>query len=331
MPVAGAVIGAVGSIAGGAMGARGQRDAAQAETQGQRDAIQAQLAMFNQSRADQLPMINARNQALPLFMQLLGINMPAATTAQAGTGGVQMNVTGARRNDRGWTEHFQDQLGIPGVGRISSNPIKAFGDTLRTPFRNFADWDGSAMADDPGSLSFTYDEAGNVVGSQPSATTVPAPSAQFDPGALQRLIAATPGYQFRLGEGIKATERSAAARGGLNSGATLRALQRYGEGLAASEFGDFANRLASIIGIGQSAATTAGGWGNQVGGNIGQNLANIGQARGSSYANQANIWGNAIGGAANSLGQYMQNRPGGTIGGSTPYNQGAWQSYGYGG
>jgi hypothetical protein len=39
---------------------------------------------------------------------------------------------------------------------------------------------------------------------------------------------ADPGYGFRMSEGMKALERSAAARGGLLSGATLKGIQRSG-------------------------------------------------------------------------------------------------------
>lgn len=323
MAVAGPIIGAVGSIAGGSMGARGAADAAEAQTQGQRDAIAAQLAMFNQSRADMLPMIQARNSALPIFMQLLGLSPSSLNLGTSGAGGIQIDTVGASNNDRGWTEHFQDQLGIPGVGSIDSNPINAIEDTLRTPFENFGDWDGSNMADNPGRLRFRIAEA--------QANQTPAPAAQ--PLDLQALIAATPGYQFQLGQGMQAIDRSAAARGGLMSGATIKAAQRYGTGLASQEFGNYANRLASLIGLGQTAAATAGGFGQQTGANIGQNLANIGAARGSGYANQANIWGNAIGGAANAFGNYYGNQQTTAVpgGGAGPYNQNAWMNYGYGG
>ena len=43
---------------------------------------------------------------------------------------------------------------------------------------------------------------------------------------------ADPGYQFRLGEGQKAIENSAASRGGLLSGGTQKALAKYGLDLA---------------------------------------------------------------------------------------------------
>ena len=42
----------------------------------------------------------------------------------------------------------------------------------------------------------------------------------------------TPGYQFALEQGQNAIDQSALARGNLNSGATLKELQRFGTGLA---------------------------------------------------------------------------------------------------
>jgi hypothetical protein len=47
-----------------------------------------------------------------------------------------------------------------------------------------------------------------------------------------------PGYQFRLSEGLKGIERSAAARGTLLTGGTLKALGQYHQGLASQDFGD---------------------------------------------------------------------------------------------
>lgn len=45
-----------------------------------------------------------------------------------------------------------------------------------------------------------------------------------------------PSYQWRLNEGMKALERSAAARGGLQSGGTLRGITRYAQGAASQEY-----------------------------------------------------------------------------------------------
>lgn len=46
-----------------------------------------------------------------------------------------------------------------------------------------------------------------------------------------------PGYQFRLGQGTGALERSAAARGVLRTGGTLKDLLEYGQNFASQEYG----------------------------------------------------------------------------------------------
>lgn len=125
-----------------------------------------------------------------------------------------------------------------------------------------------------------------------------------------------PGYAFRQSEGMKALERSAAARGQLLSGATLKGIQRFGQESASQEYGNAFNRyqiersarlnpLQSLMGSGQSAT-------NVMTGNIGQssqneqaNLMNAGQARASGYVGQAN----ALGGALSSIGQAAASYP----------------------
>ena len=64
-----------------------------------------------------------------------------------------------------------------------------------------------------------------------------------------------PGYGFRLSEGLKAIEQGAAARGGLLSGNTLKASQRFGQDLASQEYGNafqrFQQERAARAGLGQ--------------------------------------------------------------------------------
>jgi hypothetical protein len=125
-----------------------------------------------------------------------------------------------------------------------------------------------------------------------------------------------PGYAFRQSEGMRALERSAAARGNLLSGGTLRGIQRFGQDLASQEYGNAFNRyqiernarlnpLQSLMGSGQSAT-------NVMTGNVGQssqneqaNLMNAGQARASGYVGSAN----ALGGALSSIGQAAASYP----------------------
>ena len=82
-----------------------------------------------------------------------------------------------------------------------------------------------------------------------------------------------PSYQFRMAEGMKALERSAAARGGATGGAALKAITRYGQDYASTEYGKAferfntgrvtrGNLLNNLIGAGQTGvqqASQAGG------------------------------------------------------------------------
>jgi hypothetical protein len=51
-----------------------------------------------------------------------------------------------------------------------------------------------------------------------------------------------PGYQFRLAQGLKALQNSAAAKGSLLTGGTAKALNNYAQGEASNEYGNVYNR-----------------------------------------------------------------------------------------
>lgn len=117
---------------------------------------------------------------------------------------------------------------------------------------------------------------------------------------------ADPGYSFRLSEGIKQLQRTAAARGGLLSGATLRGVTRYGQDVASQEYQNAFNRyqinrsnqiqpLQSLMGAGQSAANVLGSAGQQYVNNMGESVAAAGNARGSAYVNTANAINSGLG------------------------------------
>jgi hypothetical protein len=72
--------------------------------------------------------------------------------------------------------------------------------------------------------------------------------AGYDPASAMRNFGAAdfqadPGYAFRLSEGMKALDRTAASRGGLLSGSTLKGAQRFGSDLASQEYGNAYNRF----------------------------------------------------------------------------------------
>lgn len=100
---------------------------------------------------------------------------------------------------------------------------------------------------------------------------------------------ADPSYAFRLAEGQKALERSAAARGGLLSGGTGKALTRFGQDYASNEYTNAFNRyqtnranqlqpLGNLIATGQSAASNLGSAAGNYGAGAGANITGAGAA-----------------------------------------------------
>jgi len=95
---------------------------------------------------------------------------------------------------------------------------------------------------------------------------------------LQDYVAGQPGYQFQFGEGQKAIERSAAARGLQLSGAQEKALTRYGQDYASLQYNGLLDRIANLSGSGQNAAAQLGAIGSNTASNIGNALMQGGQA-----------------------------------------------------
>lgn len=144
---------------------------------------------------------------------------------------------------------------------------------------------------------------------------------------------ADPGYAFRMSEGLKALDRTAASRGGMLSGAALKGAQRYGQDLGSQEYQNAFNRyqtnranqlnpLQSLMGASQTATNAMGQAGQNYATNAGNAYMNAGNARASGYVGSANAWSNALGGAANMYNQnQMLNRmfpQGGGSGGISP-------------
>lgn len=133
-------------------------------------------------------------------------------------------------------------------------------------------------------------------------------------------VMADPGYQFGLAQGNKNIQGSAAARGGLYSGATQRALSRFGSDYATSRFNDTYNRmetgrtnqfnrLATAAGIGQTANNQVAGAGQNYANNVSGNLIGAGNAQGASSIAQGNAWGNALNQGVSSYNQYQNANP----------------------
>ncbi|MCI0406709.1 MAG: hypothetical protein L0209_11720 [candidate division Zixibacteria bacterium] len=147
----------------------------------------------------------------------------------------------------------------------------------------------------------------------------PLPSQTYGVLDPMDIVRQTPGYQFRLDEGQKALERSAAARSGVLSGAQLKATERYGQDYATGEFNNLLNRLSGEINTGSQMAGAGGnqalssaqmqsgilgdqaGYYGTYGENVGALTTQIGAARASGYLGQqeagTNLLNNVFGAA----------------------------------
>lgn len=141
---------------------------------------------------------------------------------------------------------------------------------------------------------------------------------------------ADPGYAFRLSEGQRALERTAAARGGLISGGALKAATRYGQDMGSQEYqnayqraltgygtqvdrsntafsrgltgynADVArsdtgyNRLAGMAGVGQTTTQQLNTAGQTMANNLGTAGGNMATSIGKLYSDTGVNQGNAL-------------------------------------
>lgn len=166
--------------------------------------------------------------------------------------------------------------------------------------------------------------------------------------ALQDDFVKSPGYEFRLQEGLRGTEAGVATRQGAASGAAMKALNRYGQNFGSNEWNNFLNRqiserdknvlfdlgerdfgyrratgerayqtgerdtrlnrLFSLAGMGQNAAAGQATAAGQAANNINNAFANIGNANAAGAIGGANAWQQGI---RNGLGLYNYGREAG--------------------
>jgi len=253
----------------------------------------------------------------PLQAQAMGGMVPATVApTQLGPGqGLGNDASGGPR-----------MVPIAGEGGAPGGTIQANNGTLQVPFQGGGSTNGTS------NIGF-----GSLLESYPGGPFV-APTGVTEQN--------DPGYQFRLKTGLDALNNSAAARGGLLSGGTAKALTDFAQNDASNEYGNVYsralstygtnyntftndqtnqfNKLAAISGLGQTSAnqlSTAGlNTGNQVGNTllnesnqVGGDLLAAGNARGSGFQNIGNSIGNGISSLSNLalLSQFL-NQGGGT-------------------
>ena len=275
-----------GTILSGFIGSQAADKAASAQVKGANKATDAELEMFYQGRADMAPWREAGKWALGYGTELKNPNMEPmldyASWKQAN------NITDSVQQPSSILSRDQFDMGI--------QPTQVVDNNYGAYQQYVTDYNQRKNETQPSS---TFRE-GSLLD-----------KIQKGPGEFTK----SPGYDFRLSEGVKTRERGASARGNLLSGAEAKELTRYGQDYATNDFDNFLRRyyqsltpLQSLSGLGQTSAVQGAQMGNVVGGNVGQNYLNAGNARASGYINNANVLTGAISSGVNNylLSDYLK-------------------------
>lgn len=309
MPAAGAIIGAVGSIGGAAMQSKAAGKAGAASEAGSAAATRTQWNMFKTNAELNDWQRVGGGRAYNEYMQMIGLAPVHIATANdilspyesqygqpaAATGGKGFDIF----NPIG--THSRGGIG----GAITLDPLGLF-KKKKKPKPPTAEEIAAQQQAQQAATARNLANSPNAPGT---------PTAGYSADQVMARLQATPGYQMRAQEGNTQIEASAAARGGLNSGATLRALQRYGQDYNTNEFNNYLGRLSNLFGGAQSASNNLGAAAQNAGQLIGQNQVNAGNARADMYANRSNAMTGALSSLSNIFGRSAgYGRTGGTGG-----------------
>lgn len=131
---------------------------------------------------------------------------------------------------------------------------------------------------------------------------------------------ADPGYGFRMSEGMKALDRSAASRGNLLSGSTLKSAERFGQDMASQEYNNAYNRyvgnqatqrnaLAGLTGFAPTASSAMQAGDTAYGSNAANLASNTANAMAGAGATRASSYGNALAGIGQNIYNTMNPNP----------------------
>lgn len=132
----------------------------------------------------------------------------------------------------------------------------------------------------------------------------------------QQIIQNQPGYQFGLQQGQQALESSAAARGMQLSGASMMALDRYGQDYGTKAYQQQIANLGGLVSTGENAANMVGNAAGQfatsasntvtgAANQIGSNMMGAGNAIAAGQVASSNAISNALNQSATGLGRYF--------------------------
>ncbi|MEF2156390.1 hypothetical protein V3390_09170 [Luteimonas sp. FXH3W] len=280
------LIGAGASAMAGRSASKAANQATAASEQSAREQNALSKYIYEQQRADNEPFRQGGLTGQQEYMRMLGLdtqNYAAQSTNPLQMGYEQGTPVGGT-NDFAGRAYLAANPDVAQDAYFAQNPLAHFQQYGQSEGRA---WNPSAVA---------------------SGAAQPSTLAGYTGQQVTDKLRATPGYEFAFGEGQRALDASATARGGLFSGAAAKALTKYGQGVADQQYGSHMNRLAALAGMGQTAtnqnAQYAQNYGTQVGNTIG-NLANarVSGINAKAQAKQS-MWGDIAGFGGMALGQF---------------------------
>lgn len=277
--VVGGVIAGAGAIGGAALSSKAQKKAAKTAANAQLDATAQNNALARER--------DAKNEAALAPWQQRGNTAGNAVNALLGIGFGSGAIPQPANNNALLPQPANNNALMP-------QPYNAQAGRFARPF-GFAE-------------PYSYDPTDSFVSTQatdirPAQAQHGNPAAQYQ-NAFDNYRNST-GYQFRVGEGMRALDNSYASRGVGKSGAAAKAALNYGQNIASGEFGNYLNALMNVSNSGLSAANAQAGVGtnmvnaitnnnNAAAGAIGNNALAAGNAN-------AQMWG-AVGNSIGNLG-----------------------------
>ena len=274
-------LGAIAGLAGGLMQASAANKAAKAQTRAADQQVQLYRDIYNDTTERFQPFYDSGTNALAAYNYELGIG-PRPTFG--GTAPTITTIEGKGPTTLGDPRFVRGGGGKSGDRENAPTPTQTPGMPTR--------YSVNGQMFDTMDAAQAYANANKTGGTEYGGYTK------------------TPGYDFRLNQGLDAIQSSAAARGGLYSGAAMRDILKYGQDYATGEYTNYLARLAGMTDTGVAAAGNQANAGANMGAGVGGALA----SRGNASAAGAIGMGNAFsGGLQNVLGymNYQQNLNGG--------------------
>ena len=271
----------IGAVVGGIIQGRAASRAARAQQATANRQIDLQERIYEENLGRFDPYLENNTNALAALMFDLGIG-DAPTI-----GGTPLDVTE-----------------IPGGGRYESFATERMNDAgeggISIPGQR---WVGGAAT--------RYQAGDQIFDTREEAESYA--NANRTGGTVYQGYQASPDNLFRIQQGIAGVDASAAARGGLNSGATIQAANDRAIDIASLGRDNYLNRLSGLASSGQNAAGQGAAAGQNYANGASTALANLGNAQAAGAIGQ----GNAITGTINNLtGLYQyQNLQNGNRGG----------------